>query len=208
MIRNCVILATTVLCALGLPGVASSAVLVEIEELPTGIYGTVSGSLDTTGLMVFGGIFSGNAIFPDQARILVSPVGGATSGLAFSDEIFDIDDLVFGDGGRAVFVSTGGLFAISKTNQSSFPRGSSVIRLPAAYTSGDEISSAFSITGQSFSDIGIFPNVTRKVTLVNNDTITVRTIAPVPTPGSVLLALSGVAAIVSLKRRRRTRQRA
>ena len=192
--KKCVLIALLVGCAYATP--ARAAAIMSFDQVGTDVVGTLSGSLDLTGMTAdaLPSTFVGAGVEPNLAGFSIGTVGdpqthytqvtGPTSfgsgGYTGADNSSATDFAVYGGG------PTTGLW------------------VPVGYTSGNPLSGTLLFSNATFSSLGLTPG-TYLYTLGSGDTVTVQIgpAAPVPEPASMLLLGSGFSAALLRRRRRK-----
>jgi hypothetical protein len=169
---------------------APAAVLFAFEEVGGNVVGTLSGSLDLTGLFFTNTQFLGSGITPISAVAAID--GGGAQVSAFS-----------GISGPSSFGS-GGLALGDSSSGSAFRIDGSLgeVSVATTYASLTPLSGTLTFLGKSFASLGITAGT--YVYTAPSDTITLRFVAAVPLPASVLL-LAGALSGLGLMRRRKVR---
>ncbi len=185
------------MAAIALPGAAHAAIVIDIEQVGSDVIGTVSGSLDLTGLTNNGtilnsigvrgtpGFFGGGANGRLQAYTgITGPVNWGTGGVTFPSS------------------ASGDLFAFNPDFI-----GSPRIFVPIGYASNSAISSTASFAGATLASLGLDAGVYSYT--APNDTITVNIgqLGAVPEPATWAFMIFGFGAIGGALRSNGRRQR-
>lgn len=184
-----------------LPGNASAAITVNIQEVGSDVVVSYSGSIDTTGIgfnLVSStslrriAAFGGNAMFagPDGAR--------GASLTDFGKNPWTVAPTPFGSGG----VFSADSFSIADGDSFGFQSNGFFVRF--GYTSGTPISGSMTFENQTLASMGI--NVGTGImnaTFSSGDTLTVNAITAVPEPSSSMLGLAGLITVSAFHRRRK-----
>ncbi|MEP3227257.1 MAG: PEPxxWA-CTERM sorting domain-containing protein [Parasphingorhabdus sp.] len=185
-----------------LPGAAQAAIVIDIEQNGSDVVGTVSGSLDLTGLTFFRSIsnLNGGALNSVEARrgLFV----GAETTLAPADAYQGIaGPSNWGMGGRQVRqLFSGDTFGIAADL--------TFIWLPVGYTSNTAIASTATFAGTTIANLGLDAGVYSYTT--PNDTITVnigQAVGAVPEPATWAFMIFGFGAVGGVLRSNRRRQK-
>lgn len=173
---------------------AQAALLFSFQEVGSNVVGTMSGSLDLTGMTSAGLSFSSGSIgvVPDIALLGIGAPGMHDG---YLDQII----------GPASFGAGGATFADSSTGDAVFLSGSdNDFFVPVGYVSNAALVGTLTFLGESFATLGATLG-DHVYTLNSADTLTVRfaNAAAVPLPGSLPLVLAALAALGVASRRRR-----
>ncbi len=188
---------------IALPGAAQAAIVIDIEQNGSDVVGTVSGSLDLTGLTFFGSVanFNGGALNSVEAR------RGLFLGAEIKKAPSDIYQGIagpsnWGMGGRLDGQSfSGDTFGIVATQ--------SAVYLPVGYISNSAIASTATFAGATMASLGLDAGVYSYTT--PNDTITVNigqaALGAVPEPATWAFMIFGFGAVGGALRSNRRRQK-
>jgi len=180
--------------------VDAATVTLSFIERSAGVFGTVSGSVDTDGLIrgISVSATPGMTVLP--ALGLVNVTGPSATTL----EIFS----GFGSGSSIPFGTTGTVISATSNAGDSFafsnPFGTADIRLDAGYKSLDPIAATFQFDGSTLADLGLSVGSTSISFAGDNTLRVVASIAPVPLPASIFLLLASVGLIRALGSARKT----
>lgn len=169
---------------------AQAAATMSFQEVGGNVVGTLSGSLNLSGMTFTSGWIS-NAIG-------VSPVEGLFgTGAIGSMQDGYLDQIAGGAWGPG-----GVILASSTTGDAVFMDGAGDdLWLPTGYVSGSALSGTLTFVGASFASLGATPG-NHVYTLSSGDTLTVSVGAAVPEPGSLALALMSMSLLgLSVRRR-------
>jgi hypothetical protein len=166
---------------------AQASIIYVFTETDGNVVGTLSGSVDTTGLTVFSGTKVSAPLFnPGTGQLFSGPGGpvavifGAFAAQSWGSVGFHVADSTTGDP-----------FAIAHTN----------LFLPFGYVSGAALSGTLTFLSATFASLGITPG-SYVYTLPNEDTVTVRFEAPAPEPATLALLSLGLAGLAVARRRK------
>ncbi|WP_159979846.1 hypothetical protein [Roseobacter cerasinus] len=174
--------------------VDAATVTLSFIERDVGVFGTVSGSVDTDDLIrgVPALATPGVTILP--ALGLINITGPSATSLDVYNGFGAGPSVPFGTPGTVVTATsnTGDSFAFSN------PFGTVDIRLDQGYTSLNPIQAAFQFDGATLADLGLSVGTTN-ISFTGDNTLqivaSVEAVTPVPLPASVLMLLMGVGAI-------------
>ncbi len=176
---------------LALAGQAThAAVLYQLDEVGADVVGTVSGSLDLTGLSyIITTAFITSYVDPTVGdSVITGPAADLYSGVT-------VAFATYGTGGlTTTTIESGDVFRIGKSN----------LAVPANYTSGAALASSVTFQNSSFASLGM--TVGSYVYTLPNDTVTLRigspAIIPLPATLPALLGALGVGLILGRRRSR------
>ena len=182
-------LAAIALGFLACTGTAQAAAVMSFEQVGADVVGTLSGSLDLTG-MTSAGLYTAANPYIDPSQ----GVFGTGAGGAYQDGYLQqVSGAAFGAGGPTVATATSGdavfLWGLG-TN----------LWLPDGYASGDALSGTVTFGGSSFTSLGVDPG-DHVFTLASGDTLTVSFNTTVPEPGDLALVALGLSALGLARRR-------
>jgi hypothetical protein len=169
---------------------AQSAAVISFTESGAGVFATLSGSLDLSG-MVSGGTF-GSVVGMDSGAARIGIGAGGQTQVLFDAVLagpasFGTGGTVFGTGaGDALFLAgdLGDLY------------------LPQGYVSGASLSATLSFAGATYASLGVTAG-SHLYTLRSGDTLTVTFADATPVPAPATLALAGLALLIAAAARRR-----
>lgn len=171
---------------------AQAAAVMSFQQVGADVVGTLSGSLDLSGMTASPGYTSNSfGVNPQDGLFGTGAVGSAQTG--YLDQISG--PVSFGSGGAAGSSTSGdAVFLWGAGND---------LWLPAAYASGSALSGLLTFSGTTLAGLGLTLG-DHVYTLTSRDTLTVR-IGPqaVPEPGNLPLVLTALAllGLPALRRR-------
>ena len=189
-----------------LPGTATAALIVNIEEVGSDVVASYSGSIDLTGIgFNILGSANTNRIWATGGQAnFQNGVAKKASLTDFGQNPWTVAPSAFGTGGAINADS------LSIAGGNAFGFQSSGFFIESSYVSGTPLSGSMTFNGQTLASMGI--NVGTGImnaTFSSGDTLTVNAIAgaaAVPEPGQVaasLLLLAGLGGYVALQRRKK-----
>ncbi len=163
------------LVLLAVAGSTSAGVIWSFTETGGNVVGTMSGSIDTTGLDLIPLAKPGPVVVPHSGLLFSGPAGGCSGQRGAFTSVS-----VFGPGGlRGASATTGDPFVISASP-------ANILCLPLGYTSGAPLSGTLTFASATFSSVGMTPGT--YVDTLPHDTVTLRFGVPEP----ATLALLGI----------------
>lgn len=170
---------------------AQAALLMSFQEVGSDVIGTMSGSLNLSGMSATTGFTS-------------SVIGAETSaGIFGTGPIGSVLTRYIGQiSGPASFGIGGNVSADSTTGDAVFFYATlHAFWVPDTYISGDALSGSLTFLNDSFTSLGATAG-DHVYTLTSGDTITVRFANAVPLPASLPLSAAALAALALVRRRR------
>lgn len=175
-------------CAQARP--AQAAVVMTFVEQGADVVGTLSGSLNISGISTFSAGKFGSGVTPSLGGVFFGP--SEPSAISF---LHDFEGYTFGTGAYSFTTSTGSPFAILASDNQVF--------LPNGYTSGGSLSGSMTFANTDFATLGIVAG-TDQFMIATGDTITVTfQTAAIPVPPAIAALGTGLLGLGLWGRRRR-----
>jgi hypothetical protein len=179
-------------------GDARADLNITIQQVGNDVVTTATGSLDITGVPIYGNGYGTPFLIPVIAAVGV----GSTSSLHYEEFQGVSGPTSFGSGG--IFSPSSGSGDVIALNGAYH-----LIAVPWLYVSGTSLSGTDTYDNQTLSSLGLTPGTHTYTFADNNITVQISSAAAVPEPSTAVVAVFGAVAFLSYgwSRRRRAQRR-